>query len=182
MLPAEQTAQVSQADNSTLIVLFKHNTWANLKLLDFCEALSDEQLDASTTGTYGSIRNTLWHIVGAEVSYVHRVNGKLPAEPPSRDRFPGFAVLKQSARWTGEQLLQLALSARADSIVQEESPEVAVKYPLASLLMQAINHATEHRTQLSTIITQLGLEPPDMTGWQYMDETGEFQEIAKAES
>jgi uncharacterized damage-inducible protein DinB len=48
--------------------------------------------------------------------------------------------------------------------------------------MQAINHATEHRTQISTIITQLGLEPPDMAGWQYMDEMGEFHETTAAES
>src|SRR5437868_2730601 len=162
--------QSEQVDNSVLTTLFHHNTWANLKLLDFCEALSDEQLDTSATGTYGSIRDTLHHTVGAEVGYVHRVNGKLPAEPPSRDRFPGFAVLKQSARWTGDELLQLAVSASADSIVREESPAAVVQYPLASLLIQAINHSTEHRTQVSTIITQLGLEPPDMTGWQYMDE------------
>src|SRR5690242_19270304 len=96
MLPTEQA---TQADNSVLEVLFHHNTWANLKLLDFCEGLSDEQLDATTNGTYGSIRNTIHHIVGAEVSYVRRVNGKLPAEPPPRDRFPGFPVLKEAARW-----------------------------------------------------------------------------------
>ena len=49
-------------------------------------------------------------------------------------------------------------------------------------MMQAINHATEHRTHVSTMITQLGLEPPDMAGWQYMDEMGEFQETKKAGS
>ena len=127
--------QPEQADNSVLTTLFQHNTWANLKLLDFCEALNEEQLDTSATGTYGSVRDTLLHIVGAEVSYVHRVNGKLPAEPPSRDRFPGFAVLKQAARWTGDELLRLALSARADTLVQEESPEVVVRYKLASLMI-----------------------------------------------
>ena len=174
--------QTEQADNSVLTTLFHHNTWANLKLLDFCEALSDEQLDTSATGTYGSIRDTLHHMVGAEVSYVHRVNGKLPAEPPSRDRFPGFEVLKQSARWTGEELLELALSARADTVVQEREQHLIVQYSLASLMMQAINHSTEHRTQVSTILTQLGLEPPDMTGWEYMVETGDFQERAEAES
>lgn len=176
MLPTAQT------DNSVLTVLFHHNTWANLKLLEFCEALSDEQLDTSVPGTFGSIRDTLLHIVGAEVSYVHRVNGRLPAEPPSRDRFPGFAVLKESARWTREELLQLAVSARADTIVEERWPEhkVVEQYPLASLILQAINHSTEHRTQVSTILTQLGLEPPDMSGWQYMVERGEFQEIREA--
>src|ERR687887_609294 len=116
-----------QADNSVLLVLFHHNTWANLKLLDFCATLSDEQLDTSAIGTYGSIRDTLHHLVGAEVSYVHRVNGKLPAEPPPRDRFPGFEVLKQSVRWTGDELLQLALSARADTLVREEEVQQQVK-------------------------------------------------------
>ena len=176
--------QPEQADHSVVTKLFHHNTWANLKLLDFCEALSDEQLDTSAIGTYGSIRDTLRHIVGAEVSYVRRVNGKLPAEPPPRDRFPGFAVLKQAARWAGNELLQLALSARADTVVQEQWPDhnTVEQYKLDSLMIQAINHSTEHRTQVSTIITQLGLEPPDMTGWQYMVEMGEFQEIATAES
>src|SRR5438309_9897088 len=103
--------QSEQVDNSVLTTLFHHNTWANLKLLDFCEALSEEQLDASATGTYGSIRDTLVHLIRAEVSYVHRVNGEWPDEPVPHDPFAGFAVLKRTVRWTGDELLALALSA-----------------------------------------------------------------------
>jgi uncharacterized damage-inducible protein DinB len=169
--------QTEQGDTSVLTALFRHNAWANLKLLEFCEGLSDEQLDATAIGTYGSIRDTLLHIVGAEVSYVHRVNGKLPAAPPPKDQFPGFEVLKDSARWAGEELLQLALSARADTIVRQDPPRLNIQYKLTGLMVQAINHSTEHRTQVSTIITQLRLEPPEMTGWQYMDEMGELQEL-----
>jgi uncharacterized damage-inducible protein DinB len=172
----------TQADNSVLRVLFAHHVWANLKLLDFCEALSAEQLDTAVTGAYGSIRATLQHIVDGEVSYVQRVNGELPAAPPPWDQFPGFAVLKQTARWTGEELRQLALSTRAASLVQEVWPEGTEQYSLASLMMQAINHATEHRTHVSTILTQLGLEPPDMSGWRYMVETGDYKLIAKTEA
>ena len=172
----------TQAGNSVLTALFQHNTWANLKLLEFCAALSEEQLDTAATGTYGSIRATLHHLVGGEVSYVHRVTGKLPNTPSFRDRFPGWAVLKQAAQWTGDELLQLALSARADTIVEEWSDDhkIKVEYPLASLMLQAINHATEHRAHVSTILTQLGLEPPSMDGWAYMEETGEFQETTEA--
>src|SRR5262245_18451424 len=97
-------------DASVLTTLFGHNVWANLKLLDFCEHLSDAQLDATAIGCFGSIRDTLQHIVGAEVSYVERVNGKLPPQPFSPDRFLGFAALKDAARWTNDELLQLALS------------------------------------------------------------------------
>jgi uncharacterized damage-inducible protein DinB len=92
--------------------------------------------------------------------------------------------LKEAARWSGDELSQLAQATRAENLVEEHSDDFKtfVHYPLASLLMQAINHATEHRTQISTIITQLGLEPPDMSGWQYMDEMGEFHETTAAES
>jgi len=165
-----------RGDTSVLTTLFAHNAWANLKLLDFCEKLSDEQLDATAIGCFGSIRDTLWHIVGGEVSYVERVNGKLPPQPFSPDQFPGFAALKDAARWTNDELHQLALSARQDTMVTESEGDLNVEYRLASLMMQAINHANEHRAQIAAIITQLGMEPPDMSGWQYMGDIREFRE------
>ncbi len=169
-------------DTSVLTSLFRHNRWANVKLLDFCAGLSDHQLQATAGGTFGSIRDTLLHIVRAEVDYVNRVTGKWPPAVPAAlrplDQFPGFEALKDAASWAGDELLQLAVAARADSIVRETDPQqrVAVEYPLSSLLMQAIDHATEHRTQISAIITQLSIEPPDMAGWAYMEEMGEFRE------
>lgn len=172
-----------RGDTSVLTTLFAHNAWANLKLLDFCAALSDAQLDATAIGCFGSIRDTLVHIVGAEESYVDRVNGRLPAQPLPRDQFPGFEQLKDVARWAADEMLQLALSARVDSRVRQRAPRMLIEYNLASLMMQALTHSTEHRTQISAIITQLGLEPPDMSGWQYMEDTGElleFGEQAKA--
>ena len=48
---------------SLLVTLYEHNTWANLRLLDFCAGLSDEQLDASAPGTFGRACDTLVHIV-----------------------------------------------------------------------------------------------------------------------
>lgn len=166
--------QPEQPGISVLVALFQHNAWASLKLLDFCARLSDEQLDATAVGTYGSIRNTLLHLIRAEVSYVERVNGKLPQNPPPRDRFPSFEALGDAVRWAGDEMLQLALSARADTIVTERHPEGTEQYKLTDLMVQAVSHSIEHRTQVSTIITQLGLEPPDMSGWQWMDEKGEI--------
>jgi uncharacterized damage-inducible protein DinB len=167
-------------DTSVLTTLFAHNVWANLKLLDFCERLSDEQLDATAIGCYGSIRDTLWHIVGAEVSYVQRVNDKLPPKPLPPDQFPGFEVLKDAVRWAGDELLLLALSARKGTIVRQRPPRQLIEYRLASLMVQAVGHSTEHRTQISAIITQLGMEPPDMSGWNYMEEIGELHELGEA--
>jgi uncharacterized damage-inducible protein DinB len=43
--------------------------------------------------------------------------------------------------------------------------------PKTILLTQAINHATEHRAQIMVSMTQLGIQPPDLDGWQYFDES-----------
>ena len=49
----------------TITDLFRHNRWANLRLLERCATLTSEQLNATMTGGYGSIRDTLEHIVTA---------------------------------------------------------------------------------------------------------------------
>ena len=38
--------ETERGDTGVLTTLFAHNVWANLKLIDFCEKLTDEQLDA----------------------------------------------------------------------------------------------------------------------------------------
>ncbi len=161
-----------QGDTSVLKTLFDHHQWANLKLIEACESLTEAQLDATAPGGYGAVRATLLHIVGAEIGYVVRVTGQAPPIPLSREHFPSFPALKEVARWSSQELFKLALSAREESLVREEEDELVWIYPLAGLMVQAITHATEHRAQVATILTQLGLEPPDMSVWLYMEEVG----------
>jgi uncharacterized damage-inducible protein DinB len=169
---------VRPGDTSVLTSLFRHNLWANLRLLDFCAGLSDAQLETGMVGAYGSIRKTLLHLVRAETGYVRRSTGKAFGPPLQLDHFPGFDALKDAARWAGDELAKLALSTRTEDLIRESPPnESAVEYPVSGLLLQAINHSTEHRTQVSAIITQLGLEPPEMDGWTYMWETGEGRDV-----
>lgn len=170
-------SEIHRGDGAVASALFAHNTWANLKLLDFCAGLTDEQLDATAIGCYGSIRATLIHIFYAEVSYVHRATGKYPATAFSREQFPGFPVLKETARWAGNELLALALSAQTATLVTEDEPPLRAEYPLSSLIVQAITHAVEHRTHIAAIITQAGLESPDMSTWAFMEATGQFKEL-----
>jgi uncharacterized damage-inducible protein DinB len=171
------TSDNEPGDDSILVKLFGHNAWANVTLLEACARLSDAQLDADAVGGYGTIRATLTHLVGAEQGYVSRVNGHLPPAPLRRGEWAGFPALQAVARWAGDELLQLARATRATSLVREPSPDDKEIYPLSSLMVQAVTHSTEHRTQIATILTQLGIEPPDMSGWKYMEVMGEIQVV-----
>jgi len=39
--------------------------------------------------------------------------------------------------------------------------------PVIIVLMQAIHHATDHRSQIATVLSQLGMQPPDLSVWAY---------------
>src|SRR2546426_425966 len=66
--------------NEALLVLYRHKTWATLALIDFCKGVDDAVLDATTPGTYGTIRDTLRHLVRSEEGYLARVTGKRHSE------------------------------------------------------------------------------------------------------
>ena len=155
----------------TLTTLFSHHRWANLCLLEQCAELTSDQLDASVSGAFGSIRDTLQHIVTAEQSYLYRIRTGQP-RPDSADEPPlTIAEMVELAHTTGSGLIEWASKIKADDTVQVDWKDDTMRnVPKTIFLTQVINHATEHRAQIMTILTQLGVEPPDLQAWQYFDE------------
>ncbi len=155
-----------------LVGLYRHNVWANLRLLEACAGLSDTQLDASTAGTYGRLRDTLVHLCAAEERYVSTLAGKRPDRPlRESDGFPGFAELSARARGSGEALVAIAVEADADWTITAPYRGQDTTVRAGIVMTQAINHATEHRQQAMTAMAQQGLGVPDLSGWAY-GETG----------
>ena len=150
---------------------FKYNLWANLCLLDECVQLSDAQLDTTTTGTYGSVRETLMHLFDSEESYARTLTGKI-LTPPLEDltHFPGFDELRRHAKASGE-----ALIAFAEQADQEKLNEIlhldggTYDAAVTIVVIQAIQHAVDHRSQVATLLSQQGIELPDLAPWGYND-------------
>src|SRR5437868_3953998 len=69
--------------NSTLRELYRHKTWATLRLIEFCQRLPSAQLDATVAGTFGTIRETLRHLVSAEEGYFTLITGEKLSDPPA---------------------------------------------------------------------------------------------------
>jgi uncharacterized damage-inducible protein DinB len=155
----------------SLTTLFSHNLWANLRLLERCAALSSRQLDATISGTYGSIRDTLQHIVIGEQLYFSLISTGQRYDPPEDAPPLTLAEMVESVRTTGAGLIEWAPKVQADDTAQDDYWEGTPHYaPKTIILTQVINHATEHRAQIMAILTQLGIQPPELDGWTYFYE------------
>ena len=146
--------------------LFEHNNWANHRLIEVCSALTDEQLDAEPqTVTKGSIRRTLIHLVSSQLSYLRTLTLPLEARPDSPT--VAFADLQESANSSGERLL--ALSRNESSKFPQTQLQTRDGYLVEAwvLMVQIINHASEHREQICSMLSSLGITPPDLDGWSY---------------
>ena len=147
----------------TLTTLFSHNLWANLRLLERCAALRSEQLDATISGAYGSIRDTLQHIVIAEQLYFSLISTGQRYDRPEDAPPLTIAEMTESVRTTGAGLIEWAPKVQAEQLDWESTPKTII-------LTQVINHATEHRAQIMAILTQLGIQPPELDSWTYFNE------------
>jgi uncharacterized damage-inducible protein DinB len=152
-----------------LVELYRHHLWANERLLDVCESLPDEALTATAVGTYGTIRDTLLHLFAAEGRYVGAMTGQEDyANALKEGSFPGIAVLKERGRASGEQLLTLAERVASNDTISVDRGGQHYEIPISIFFAQAINHGTDHRAHVCTVLTQQGIEPPNLDVWNYL--------------
>jgi uncharacterized damage-inducible protein DinB len=157
---------------SPISELFRHNLWANLQLLDACQALSEEQLAASAAGTYGSVRETLLHIVGGEEDYLSVLTGQPPSDSVETDPPLSIGALRERAAEIGAALVAAASRVGIGDTYPRRFQGAMYQLPAPRFLVQILNHSGEHRTHIATILTQQGITPPDMSGWAYMHAMG----------
>jgi uncharacterized damage-inducible protein DinB len=159
---------------TTIQQQFRHNRWANRLILDACRSLSAEQLRATCVGTYGALGPTLAHLASAEAGYTHRLSG----EPRhllwgDQDPLPPVAQLAEVLDATGTRLIALATDVPGDRVITFVTLDgETVSHPAWVLLAQSIDHGREHRSHIATILTQLGIAPPDIDVWAF-EESGE---------
>jgi uncharacterized damage-inducible protein DinB len=153
-----------------LVELIRYNNWANHQVLQVCQNLSEDQLDTAAPGAYGTIRLTLLHIIWAEADYVGRLTGARPY--PSlfkREDQPTVDGLSAFADDVAPALLDAVQRIPPKHIVHEEEDSNTFDYQARGIFIQIVNHGIEHRTNITTILSSLGLSAPGVDGWGYME-------------
>jgi uncharacterized damage-inducible protein DinB len=156
---------------------FAHHIWATERLFETCAALTPDQLAATAPGTYGSIHQTLQHLVESDRWYLHfyAPGDALPVMP--EEPLLSLAELRQEFARSAEAWPQvLATETDGERDIEARGEEWAFHAPVAIRLAQVPHHGTDHRSQVCTILSTLGVEPPEIDVWAYGEATGRTRE------
>lgn len=151
--------------------------WASLRLIDSCTSLSREQLSTSIPGTYGSILETMRHLVGADAYYLFVLTGgRVSMIDEETMELGELRAATQASGAAGSDLLAQDLAPDTD-VVRRRDDGSEAHAPLGVRLAQALHHGTDHRSQICMALTNLGLEPPDIDVWAFAEQGGRFREV-----
>ncbi|HEY8815309.1 MAG TPA: DinB family protein, partial [Candidatus Dormibacteraeota bacterium] len=156
-----------------VLALFRRNSWAGDRLLEFCNGRPETALPAESD-VYGSIDSLFNHIVRSEAGYLRLVTGKVP-----KDR-----VLVSEPRPLGElgAPAQLLAEHWEETLQTERDPEAVLPFqrgedlelmPDWLPLVQTVHHGDDHRTQIATLLGRHGIEAPDLDGWSFGESTSQ---------
>jgi uncharacterized damage-inducible protein DinB len=157
---------------SDLERLYDYNYWANKKLIGVVSKLTPEQFTQSVAGSYGSIRNTLVHVLSAEWGWLDRCGGPQRGERLKPEDYPTVKSLVRT--WTRvEEYMGGFLSSLKDEDLAREiefaiggGPQRSV--PLGDLMQHAAMHGAHHRGQVALLLRTLGYVPGDFDWLVYV--------------
>lgn len=144
--------------------LLDYHVWARERALAAVTALTPEQFVQDLGNSFGSIRDTLAHLYGADEVWLSRWRGGTPRGLPPAAQFGDLASLR--AAWAK---LDPEFRAFVHGL-DEAGLARSLTYPafngqMATLtyeqmLQHVVNHGSYHRGQVTTLLRQLGAAAP----------------------
>ena len=148
-----------------------HHLWATEVLIDACVELPPEALLTPAPGTYGSILDTFRHLVGSDCFYLTFFREGPPRVDDGAEL--GLEELRSVMAANGRDWMELlgrVPDGEADTV--EQGDGWTFHAPTGFRLAQVVHHGTDHRSQICTALTSLGVEPPVIDLWAYGEATG----------
>lgn len=68
---------------------------------------------------------------------------------------------------SGEELIAIAEHWEPSQVLQLSYQGQSYEVPAIFVLIQAVNHASDHRSQVATLLSQQDITPPELDGWAY---------------
>ena len=144
--------------------LYDYGYWANKKLFGVMSQLAPEQYTQPVAGSYGSIRNTLVHVMSAEWGWLGRCGGRERGPKLNPDDYPTLEALVDT--WTRvEGYVREFLSTLTDDDlarpIEYTIGRSTDSRTLGELMHHAAVHGVHHRGQVALMLRMLGYVPGD---------------------
>ena len=156
---------------------FDHHVWASMRLFDACLPLSPEDLATAVPGTYGTILETMRHLVGGDAWYLFTMSGERTAAID--EDAMSLAELREAMAGHGAEWSRI-LAANPDPdvvLVRRRQDGSETHAPQGIRIAQVLHHGTDHRSQVCTALTALGVEPPAIDVWDFGEQDGRVIEM-----
>ena len=158
-----------------IALMANYNQWMNRKVYDAAGTLSDAELAEDRQAFFGSILGTLNHLMLGDTVWLKRF-AEHPADftalaPLSAITTPGdlkqlaFADIRELAThrtWLDQLIVEWATSLQESDLDQRlryhNMRGAAAEKPFFGLLVHFFNHQTHHRGQVTTLLTQAGVD------------------------
>lgn len=158
----------------------RYNAWFNERLFDACEKLDDTTRKRDSGAFFGSIHNTLNHLIMADQIWLKRLrqcgldNGfeATALSPQVLDLAPGHGLgepvcddwpaLRAKRRQLDDAislwLAQAPAALPGYTMRYSNSKGVQRQHPVWQAMSHLFNHQTHHRGQVSTLLMQSGVD------------------------
>lgn len=152
---------------------YQYNAWANRRILDTAAQISPEQMRAGTLLPFGTVHNTLVHILGAQWLWLNRWQGISPRAFMDPQDFSDFTNLR--ARWDEIEAKthEFVFACTDEDLVRVGSyrnfRDQEWSYPLWQQMLHQVNHATQHRSEVAMILSGWNCSPGSMDFLYFVD-------------
>src|SRR6185503_18450492 len=103
------------------------------------------------------------HLVSVQEHYL-KVYGRRPEEP---GEFKGWDDLLERARSSSQAYEAWTSETPVEQAVTADFGDSTWTTPTWIILTQMIDHGTEHRTHVGTVLAQVGVQSPPLDLWAY---------------
>jgi uncharacterized damage-inducible protein DinB len=153
--------------DSLLRRFLSFSSWATSELLEHCLGLGEQALRATAPGTYGTVHETLTHLIDADGSYLNwLVGGPDTVLEGSADP---DTLRRCAEQWQEGWRAYLEPSPDHARVVAASGGR---RVPSWVLTLQAVHHANDHRAHVGTILGANGLPLRAADVWAYGEVKG----------
>ena len=142
-----------------LVQYAAYNLWANNRIIEVINNLTDEQVDREIISSFNGIKKTLLHLWDVENIWWQRMK-LAEVQVWQSDSFNGSLLeltnnlIAQSKQW--KEWIDLATEAALEhEFIYKNSKKDQYKQPVYEMLFHLFNHQSYHRGQLITLLRQV---------------------------